>query len=71
MVKGDKKVSKDIEYNKKRKPILRVEGSTADSQEEIAEMVQMKEQLVAHSGSAKQGVIDMYRFAKKNGFFSK
>ncbi|MAW98110.1 MAG: hypothetical protein CMN72_00370 [Sphingomonas sp.] len=65
------KVNKDIAYNKKRKPILRVEASTADSEEDITEMEQMKDQLVAHSGNAKQGVIDMYRFAKENGFFDK
>jgi len=64
-------IDNNIAYNKKRKPILRVEGSTADSQEDIAEMKQMKDDLVAHSGNAKQGVIDMYRFAKENGFFNK
>jgi len=65
------KVNKDIEYNKKRKPILRVEATTADTDEEVEEMDQMKIDLVKHSGSAKQGVIDLYRFAKENGFFDK
>jgi hypothetical protein len=69
--KQKQKVSKDIEYNKKRKPILRVEATTADTAEEVAEMDQMKIDLVKHSGSAKQGVIDLYRFAKEKGFFIK
>ncbi len=67
----ENKVSKDITYNKKRKPILRVEATTADSDEDVAEMDQMKIDLINHSGSAKQGVIDLYRFAKKNGYFVK
>lgn len=71
MAKEKQNVSKDIAYNKKRKPILRVEASTADSEADIVEMEQMKVQLLAHSGNAKQGVIDMYRFAKENGFFDK
>jgi hypothetical protein len=71
MTKQKQKVNKDIEYNKKRKPILRVEATTADTEEEIAEMDQMKVDLVAHSGNAKKGVIDIYRFAKEKGFFSK
>lgn len=65
------KVNKDIAYNKKRIPILRVEATTADSEDEIEEMFQMKDDLIDHSGTAKQGVIDLYRFAKKEGFFDK
>jgi hypothetical protein len=71
MTEKKEKVSKDIAYNKKRIPILRVEATTADTAEEVAEMDQMKVDLVNHSGSAKQGVIDLYRFAKENGFFDK
>lgn len=65
------KESKDKAYNKKRKPILRVEATTADTAEAVEEMDQMKVDLVKHSGSAKQGVIDLYRFGKENGFFDK
>jgi hypothetical protein len=65
------KPSKDILYNKKRKPILRVEATTADTEEAVLEMDQMKADLIEHSGTAKQGVIDIYRFAKEKGFFDK
>ncbi len=71
MTKEKNKVSKDDTYNKKRKPILRVEATTADTAEAVEEMDQMKIDLIKHSGSAKQGVIDLYRFAKENGHFDK
>ncbi len=70
MIEKDK-INKDISYNKKRKPIIRVEATTADTAEAVAEMNQMKIDVIEHSGSAKQGVIDLYRFAKENGFFDK
>jgi protein subunit release factor A len=65
------KVSKDIAYNKKRKPLFRVEVSTADTAEDIAKMEQMKADLIAKSKTAKKGVIDMYEFAKEKGYFEK
>lgn len=71
---ADKKdeVSKDIKYNKKgREPLFRVEISTADTPEAAEEMKQMKVDLVDKSGTAKKGVIDMYKFAKENGYFDK
>jgi hypothetical protein len=71
MAEQEQIVNKDLLYNKKRKPILRVEATTADTPEEVEEMYQMKDDLVHHSGSAKKGVIDVYRFAKENGFFDK
>ena len=71
MTDKKEKVSKDKAYNKKRKPILRVEATTADTPEAVEEMDQMKIDLIDHSGSAKQGVIDIYRFSKENGFFEK
>ena len=71
MTKEKKKISKDIAYNKKRIPIFRVEVSTADNEADTEEMFQMKDDLIDKSGTAKQGVIDMYRFAKENGFFDK
>lgn len=71
MVEQKNITNKDIAYNKKRKPILRVEATTADTAEEVKEMDQMKVDLLRHSGTAKQGVIDLYRFAKENGFFIK
>jgi predicted polyphosphate/ATP-dependent NAD kinase len=71
MTELKEKISKDKAYNKKRKPILRVEATTADTPEAVEEMEQMKVDLIEHSGSAKQGVIDVYKFAKENGFFEK
>jgi hypothetical protein len=71
MTKEKKKISKDIAYNKKRIPIFRVEVSTADNEADTEEMFQMKDDLIDKSGTAKKGVIDMYRFAKENGFFDK
>tara|TARA_R110002050_G_scaffold186406_2_gene320634 strand:+ start:523 stop:738 length:216 start_codon:yes stop_codon:yes gene_type:complete len=71
MADKKEKPNKDLEYNKKRKPILRVEATTADTAEAVEEMDQMKVDLIAHSGTAKKGVIDLYRFAKENGFFNK
>lgn len=71
MAKKNDKINKDIEYNKKRKPILRVEATTADTAEALVEMDQMKVDLIEHSGTAKKGVIELYRFAKENGFFDK
>jgi hypothetical protein len=71
MTDKKEKPNKDLEYNKKRIPILRVEATTADSEDEIEEMFQMKDHVIEKSGSAKQGIIDMYRFAKENGFFNK
>jgi hypothetical protein len=66
------KVSKDIKYNQTgREPLFRVEISTADTAEAAEEMRQMKTALIGKSGTAKQGVIDVYRFAKENGFFDK
>jgi hypothetical protein len=71
MNKQKDKESKDSRYNKKRKPILRVEVTTADNTEAVEEMNLMKVELIEKSGTAKKGVIDMYKFAKKNGFFDK
>lgn len=71
MTKEKTKISKDIAYNKKRISLFRVEVSTADNEADIEEMFQMKDDLIDKSGTAKQGVIDMYRFAKENGFFDK
>ncbi len=72
MTEQKEKVNKDIKYNKKgREPLFRVEISTADTAEVAEKMRKMKTDLVEHSGTAKQGVIDMYNFAKENGFFDK
>ncbi|GIC77170.1 hypothetical protein [Moritella sp. F3] len=71
MTEQKEKLSKDVSYNKKREPLFRVEISTADTAEDGEEMRQMKTAIVNKSGSAKKGVIDMYRFAKENGFFNK
>ena len=64
--------NKDIKYNKQgREPLFRVEITTADSPEVAEEMRQMKTDLVDKSVTAKQGVFDMYKFAKENGYFDK
>jgi hypothetical protein len=65
-----KKASKNIEYNKtSREHLFRVEISSADTAEDAKKMRQMKADIVAKSNNAKKGVIDMYNFAKENGFF--
>ncbi len=64
-------IDNNIAYNKKRKPFFRVEASTADTAEDIAKMEKMKADLIAKSKTAKRGVIEMYDFAKENGFFDK
>ena len=62
----------DIKYNKTgREPLFRVEISTAESAEAAEEMRLMKTAIIGKSGTAKQGVIDMYKFAKENGYFGK
>jgi len=71
VTKKTDKLSKDIAYNKKRIPLFRVEVSTADSKEQTEEMLQMKEELIDKSGNAKKGVIEMYRFAKSEGYFDR
>lgn len=45
-----------------------MEATTADTEDDVAEMDQMKIDLIEHSGTAKQGVIDLYKFAKENVF---
>jgi hypothetical protein len=64
-------VNKDKKYNQKRKPIFRVEAVSSDTTEAVQEMYKMKFDIINHSKTAKQGVIDIYRFAKENGFFDK
>lgn len=72
MTKQEKKISKDVKYNKQgREALFRVEITTADSPEVAEEMRQMKTDLVDKSVTAKQGVFDMYKFAKENGYFDK
>lgn len=72
MTKQEKKISKDVKYNKQgREALFRVEITTADSPEIAEEMRQMKTDLVDKSVTAKQGVFDMYKFAKENGYFDK
>jgi hypothetical protein len=72
MTEQKNKVSKDVKYNTQgREALFRVEITTADSPESAEEMRQMKTDLVDKSGTAKQGVFDMYKFAKENGYFDK
>lgn len=71
MTDQKEKESKDLKYNKKREPLFRVEISTADTAEAADEMRKMKADLIHKSGTAKLGVIDMYKFAKEKGYFDK
>jgi hypothetical protein len=58
-------------YNKKRQPLFRVEISTADTPSDVEKMMEMKDELILKSGTAKRGVIEMYEFAKKMDYFDK
>jgi len=49
--------------------LFRVEISSADTPEAAENMRQMKIDLIDKSGTAKKGVIEMYDFAKKHGYF--
>jgi ABC-type uncharacterized transport system involved in gliding motility auxiliary subunit len=60
--------SKDLKYNKKRKPLFRVEIVPSDNAEFLE---QIKADLIAKSGNPKQAVIELYEFAKENGYFDK
>ena len=72
MTDKKKKVSSNVKYNKERRePLFRVEISSADTAEDAEKMRQMKADLIAKSKTAKKGVIDMYDFAKENGYFEK
>jgi hypothetical protein len=66
------KETKGSNYNKTcREPLFRVEINTADSIEAADNMRQMKVDIIDKSGTAKKGVIDMYKFAKEKVFFDK
>lgn len=65
------KETKDGKYNKGRKPLFRVEINASDSSEDAKEMIQMKADIIEKSGTAKRGVIDMYKFSKECGYFNK
>tara|TARA_B100000809_G_scaffold266043_1_gene327048 strand:- start:2984 stop:3202 length:219 start_codon:yes stop_codon:yes gene_type:complete len=64
--------SKDIKYNKKgREALFRVEITTADSPEAAEKMRKMTPALIAKSGTAKKGFIDLFEWAEKQGYFDK
>jgi hypothetical protein len=63
-----KKMNKDAKYNKKRKPLLRVEIVPSDNAELLE---QIKADLIAKSGNSKQAIIDLHQFAKEHGYFDK
>ena len=65
-IKMNTKTSKDSKYNKKRKPLFRVEIVPSDDSELLE---QIKKDLVSKSGTPKQGVIELYNFAKQKWFF--
>jgi hypothetical protein len=62
------KSSKDDRYNKKRKPLFRVEIIPSDDAELLEKI---KADLIAKSGYPKQAIIELYKFAKKQGYFDK
>lgn len=64
----DKKGSKHDTYNKKRKPLFRVEIVPTDDAELLE---QIKTDFIEKSGTPKQAVIDLHAFAKKHGYFDK
>lgn len=57
---------KDIRYNAKRIPLFRVEIVPSDNAELLKKI---KADLLAKSGNPKTGVIELYQFAKENGYF--
>lgn len=65
---SEKKESKHDNYNKKRKPLFRVEIALGD---DAALLERIKGALIDKSGTPKQGIIDLYKFAEKLGYFSK
>jgi hypothetical protein len=71
MTKNKEEVNKDLKYNKKRKPIFRVEATTADTEEAAAEMDQMKVDLINHSGTAKKALLICTDLPKKTASSSK
>lgn len=62
------KESKDSKYNKKRKPLFRVEIVPSDDFELLEKI---KADLIAKSGTPKSGIIELYKFAEENGYFDK
>jgi hypothetical protein len=69
MGKPNKVESKDDRYNKGREAAFRVEITAADSPETAEKIRRMKVELNGISGSAKQGIVDLYDFANKRGYF--
>lgn len=61
--------NKHSTYNAKRKQVLKVE-ELKDDAEMQAFWEQFKADLSDKSGSTKQGLIDIYQFAKTNNYFS-
>jgi len=68
MVEKKDKPNKDLKYNKKRKPLFRVEVVPSDNAELLE---QIKADLIAKSGNPKQAIIEIHQFAKANGYFDK
>lgn len=64
----EEKVSKHSTYNKKRKPVLKIEELKNDIEAQEF-WVQFKIDLKAVSGNTKQGIKDLFYFGKKEGFF--
>jgi hypothetical protein len=66
MIEEIKKESKDLKYNKKRKPLFRVEIVPSDNAELLEKI---KADLIVKSGNAKQAIIDLHAFAEGHGYF--
>lgn len=58
--------NKDAKYNKKRIPLFRVEIIPSDDADLLNKI---KDDLIKKSVTPKQGIIDMYEFSEKNGYF--
>jgi hypothetical protein len=68
MAEKKQKPNKDLKYNKKRKPLFRVEIVPSDDADLLE---QIKADLVAKSGNPKQAIVELYQFAKNKGYFDK
>ncbi len=57
-------------YNAKRKQVLKVEELKDDEQAQVF-WAQFKADLTAKSSNTKQGLVELYQFAKDKGYFAK
>jgi hypothetical protein len=67
MTEKKEKVDKDVTYNKKRKPLFRVEIVPSDDAK-LLEQIKADMDLL---GTPKEALIKMHKELKKHGFFVK